>query len=111
VAIVIQARRLTVASNDKELVVVVDVVDLDVGEGSHYLLLRGKIRALLELEVANGTRQCEVAVDAPEIDESTGSLDTSLLGCVMLEQSHSRRAVSDLRFVACGRRRGALLCP
>jgi hypothetical protein len=49
---------LTVAGNNEELVVLVDVVDLDVGEGSDYLLLRRKICALLELEVADGTRQC-----------------------------------------------------
>lgn len=49
---------LTIAGNDEELVVIVDVVDLDVGEGSDYLLLRREICALLELEVSDGTRQC-----------------------------------------------------
>jgi hypothetical protein len=80
---------LTVTGNNEELIVLVDVMDFDVGERSHYLLLRRKIGALLELEVANGTRQGEVAVDAAKIDEATCSLDTGLLGCEMLVESRS----------------------
>jgi hypothetical protein len=54
---------LTIASNNQELVVLVDVVYLDVRESSDYLLLRGKVGALLELEVAYRTRLgCDMLV-------------------------------------------------
>jgi hypothetical protein len=78
---------LTIASNNQELVVLVDVVYLDVRESSDYLLLRGKVGALLELEVAYRARQGEVTVDTAEVDEATCCLDTGLLGCDMLELS------------------------
>lgn len=79
--------RRTVASNDKELVVAVDLVDLDVREGSDDLLLRGKIGALLEFEVAYRTGQGEVAVDTAKVDEASCGLDTCLLGCGWSAQS------------------------
>ena len=71
--------RLTVTSNDEELVVGVDLVYLDVGECSDDLLLRGKIGALLEFEVAYRTGQGEVAVDTAKVDEASCGLDTGLL--------------------------------
>jgi hypothetical protein len=46
---------LTITGNDKELVILVDVVYLDVGEGSDDLLLGREVGALLELEVAYRT--------------------------------------------------------
>lgn len=52
---------------------------LDVGESGDDLLLRGKIGALLELEVADRAGEGEVAVDAAEIDESSSSLNACLL--------------------------------
>lgn len=71
---------VTIASNNQELIVLVDVVYLDVGEGGDYLLLRGKIGALLELKVAYRARQGKVAVDTAEINEAASSLNTCLLG-------------------------------
>ena len=53
---------------------------LDVRECSHDLLLRGKIGALLELEVAYRARQGEVAVYTAEVDEASCGLDTCLFG-------------------------------
>ena len=70
----------TIASNDEELIVGVDVVYLDVGERSNDLLLRGEIGALLELEVTYRAGQGKVAVDATEVDKASCGLDTCLLG-------------------------------
>lgn len=53
---------------------------LDVGERGNDLLLRGKIGALLELEVTYRAGQGEVAVDAAKVDEASCGLDTCLLG-------------------------------
>lgn len=57
---------------------------LDIWEGSDYLLLGGKIGALLELEIAYRTRQGEVAVHATKIDEASCGLDTCLFDCRLL---------------------------
>jgi hypothetical protein len=86
-------------------------VDFDVRERSHYLLLRRKIGALLEFEVANGTRQGEVAVDAAKIDEAACSLDTGLLGCEMSVESVGvgGELAFVLRLVVEGERLGASL--
>jgi hypothetical protein len=59
-------------------------VDLNVGESSDDLLLRGKIGALLELEVTYRAGESEVAVDAAEVDESSSSLNACLLSCKAL---------------------------
>lgn len=77
--------RLTVARNHQKLVVLADVVYLDVGESSDYLLLRREICALLELEIADGTRQGKVAIDTAKVDKTAGCLDTGLLGCKLLD--------------------------
>ena len=53
---------------------------LDVREGSHDLLLRGKVGALLEFEVAYRARQSEVSVYAAKVDEAACCLNTRLLG-------------------------------
>jgi len=47
-------------------------------ECSNNLLLGSEVGTLLELEVADGTRQGQVAVDSAEIDEPTGSTDSGL---------------------------------
>jgi hypothetical protein len=70
----------TVTSNNEEFVVAVDLVYLDIGECSDDLLLRGKIGALLELEVTYRAGQGEVAVDTAKIDEASCGLDTGLFG-------------------------------
>jgi hypothetical protein len=43
------------------------------------LLLRGELGALLELKIANGTRQGKVAIDTAKVNESSCSCDTVLL--------------------------------
>lgn len=83
----------TVASNDEEFVITVDLVYLDVGECGDDLLLRGKIGALLELEVAYRTGQGEVAVNAAKVDEASCGLDACLLGWGLSAQSRVRGLV------------------
>ena len=80
-----ELKRLTVARNHQKFVIFADVVYLDVGEGSDYLLLGREICALLELEIADGTRQGEVAIDTAEVDKTAGCLNTGLLGCKLLD--------------------------
>ena len=52
---------------------------LNVGECGNYLVLGWEFGALLELEVANGSRQCEIAVNATKINEATCGLDSCFL--------------------------------
>jgi hypothetical protein len=52
---------------------------LDIGVGCDNLVLWRKVGTLLELEVANGTGQGEVAVDTAKVDEATSGSDTVLL--------------------------------
>lgn len=73
----------TVTGDDKELVIVADVVNRHVGESSDDLLLGRKVGALLELEVANGSAQCEIAVDPPKVDEATCSTNACLLALIL----------------------------
>lgn len=58
-------------------------MDRHVGEGGHNLLLRGKVGALLELKVTNGSAQGEIAIDSSEIDEATSRTDSCLLAFIL----------------------------
>lgn len=69
----------TITGDYQELIVVGKVVYHDVGVGGHDLLLGSKLGALLELEVADGSGESEVAVDPSKVDETTGSRDSCLL--------------------------------
>lgn len=69
----------TVTSNDEEFVVAVDLVYLDIGECGDDLLLRGKVRTLLEFEVTYRAGQGEVAVNTAKVDEASCGLDAGLL--------------------------------
>lgn len=79
------------------------------------LLLRGKLGALLEFEVTNGTRQGEVAIDTAKVDEATGGTDTSLLAyCGGLAEAltmFENQVPTNLHSGACGRMRGAWHVP
>lgn len=101
----------TITSNNQELVVLADIVYLDVGEGSDYLLLGRKIGALLELEIADGARQGKVTVDTAKVDEAASSLDARLLGWKFSVYVTARDGLSYLRSEACDRMKGALPCP
>lgn len=79
---------ITVASDNQEFIVLVDIVYLDVRECSDYLLLRRKICALLELEVAYRTRQSKVAIDTAKVDEAACRLNSGFLGWSKLTTSH-----------------------
>ena len=71
---------LTIASNDKEFVVVAEFVNGNVGVCRDNLLLGRKLGALLEFEIADCARQSKVAVHTAKIDEATGSSDACLFG-------------------------------
>lgn len=73
--------RLTVTRNHQELIIIRNLVYDDVRVGGYDLLLGGEVCALLELEVADGSRQSEVTVDTAEVDESAGSSNSCLLAC------------------------------
>ena len=71
----------TITCNNQKLVIVGKFVHNNVGIGRHYLLLWRKLGALFELEVPNGTRQSEIAVDSTKVDETASSCDSGLFTC------------------------------
>lgn len=71
-------RKLTVACNHQELIILGQIVHNNIGVGGNDLLLGSELCALLEFEVANGPGKGKVSVDASEIDESAGSGDSCL---------------------------------
>lgn len=71
----------TITGKNEKLILISQLVLLDIGESGNNLLLRGKLGALLELEVTNSARKSKVAVDATEIDKTSSSCNTVLLGC------------------------------
>ena len=75
--------RRTVAGYDEELIVFCDIVYRDIGKSGHNLLLRRKIRALLEFEVANGSTERKVAIDSAEINKATGCTYTCFLALIL----------------------------
>jgi len=52
----------------------------DVGECRDYLLFWWKFGRFLELEIANGSRQSKVSVDATKVDKAASSRDARTLG-------------------------------
>jgi hypothetical protein len=71
---------LTVASENKEFILVSQLVLLDVREGSNNLALRRQLSNLFELKVTNGARQGQVAIDTAKVYKSTGGSDSVLFG-------------------------------
>lgn len=82
-AVLYRVSQRTVTSNDQELVVVTELVDGDIGESGNNLLLWWKVCALLELKVANGTAQGEVAIDSAKVDEAASRTDACLFALVL----------------------------
>jgi hypothetical protein len=70
---------LTVTGEHNKFVIVREVVDSHVGVGGDNLLLWGKIGALLELKVTDGTGKGEVAVDTTKVDKTTSGANSGLL--------------------------------
>ena len=70
---------LTVASKYEELVIVGQVVDHNIGVCGNDLLLGCQLGALLELKIANSSRESQISVHATKVDETASSSDTSLL--------------------------------
>jgi hypothetical protein len=77
---------LTIARDNQELIVLANFVNLNIGKRGDYLLLRRKLRALLEFEVSNGARESEVAVYPAKIYKAPCSLDTCFLGCKQVKE-------------------------
>ena len=46
---------LTITGHNQELIIIVDIVDNDIREGSYDLLLRCKLGAFFELEITNSS--------------------------------------------------------
>ena len=70
---------LTIACDNQEFVIIRKLVSHHIGESSYNLLLRGKLGALLELEVTDGPREREVAVYSTKVNEPAGGRDPSFL--------------------------------
>ena len=68
----------TVTGNNEELVIVAHVMYNDVRVCRHDLLFRCQLGTLLELEIADGPRQREIAVHSAKIDKAAGSRDSRL---------------------------------
>lgn len=47
--------------------------------GGNDLLLRGQVRALLELEISQGARQGQVTIDSAKVNKSTRCADARFL--------------------------------
>ena len=60
-------------------------------ESGHDLLLGGELRALLKLEVTDGARQSQVAVDAAKVDKPAGSSYPGLLAYLGRKKSNVSR--------------------
>ena len=71
----------TITGNNKEFIVIGQLVHCHIGVGSHDLLFGRQFGTLLELKVTNGTGQSEVAVYTAKVDEAAGGTDTGLLAC------------------------------
>ena len=72
----------TITSDYEEFIIVGDFVNGDVREGGDNLLLRGKVGALFELEITDGSGERKVAIDSTEIDEPSSGTYSCLLACV-----------------------------
>lgn len=79
----------TITGNNKEFIVIGQLVHCHIGVGSHDLLFGRQFGTLLELKVTNGTGQSEVAVYTAKVDEAAGGTDTGLLACREKLASHS----------------------
>lgn len=79
--LVAQAVPDAVARQHEELLLAVDVVRDDLGVGRDDLRLGREAVVLLELKVANGARERQVAVHAAELDEATSRHDARVLPC------------------------------
>jgi hypothetical protein len=90
----------TVTGNDQELVILANVVDLYIGKGGDYLLLGREFSTLLELKIANGSRQGEVAVHAAKVYKATCGLDAGFLGWDTSGFVHNHRLINAPSF--CG---------
>lgn len=70
---------LTIACDNQEFVIIRKLVSHHIGESSYNLLLRGKLGALLELEISYRSGESQVTVNATEINETASRSNPSLL--------------------------------
>lgn len=66
----------TITGDDKEFIVTGQLVNGHIGESSDNLLLGGKLGALLEFEVTDGSGEGKVAVNTTKVDEAAGGTNT-----------------------------------
>lgn len=74
----------TITGQNKELVLIGEVVLFNVGKGGDNLVLGGELGALLEFEVTNGAGQGQIAVDTAKVDKAASRCDSALLACILL---------------------------
>lgn len=68
----------TITSKNQELIVVAEIVHNNVRVRSDYLLFWCQFSALLEFEIANGSRERQVSVHSAKINKAAGSRDPCL---------------------------------
>lgn len=100
----------TITSNDEELVIVAQLVHNHIGVGSDNLLLWCQLRALLELEITDGSGQGKVSVDASKVHEAASGGDSCLFPYISNVESvkvqpltAGRCNIAYPRFEACDR--------
>ena len=75
---------LTIARNDKKLVVLRNFMSCHIGIGRDNLLFWGQVGALLELEIAQRAGQGQVSVDSAKVNKSTSCTNARLFACCTL---------------------------
>lgn len=91
--------QLTIASNHQKFVIVGDIVDSNIWVSSDDLLLWCKLSTFLELEVANSSRQSQIAINAPEINKPSSRRNPSFLACTMINPGISIPQEADHTFI------------
>lgn len=92
-------------------------MDRDIRISSNNLLFRRQFRAFLELEISNGTRQGEIAVDTTEVNETTCGANPSFLAykpfirTSEVQNGLNRNLPTNLHSAACDRTKEALRDP
>lgn len=72
----------TIASQDEEVFIARDIVGVDFGIGSDDLALLGESRVALELKVADGSGESQVAVHSATFNEASSANDACIFICV-----------------------------
>jgi hypothetical protein len=87
----------TIASNNEELVVIAHLVNHDIGICRDDLLLGCQLGALLELKVADRSRQREVSIDTAKVDEATCGCNPRFLAYNPVQRPVSKEVLARQR--------------